>query len=57
MKNQVQLITYVDRLSGGGFLALQDLLEGPLRRLFGGVHLWFRHFPNWKWVIIAGTLG
>lgn len=25
--------------------------------LFGGVHLWFRHFPNWKWVILAGTLG
>jgi membrane protease YdiL (CAAX protease family) len=25
--------------------------------LFGGVHLWFRHFPNWRWVIIAGTLG
>jgi membrane protease YdiL (CAAX protease family) len=25
--------------------------------LFGAVHLWFRHFPNWKWVIIAGTLG
>jgi membrane protease YdiL (CAAX protease family) len=25
--------------------------------LFGGVHLWFRHFPNWRWVIVAGTLG
>jgi uncharacterized protein len=25
--------------------------------LFGGVHLWFRHFPNWRWVILAGTLG
>ena len=25
--------------------------------LFGAVHLWFRHFPNWRWVIIAGTLG
>jgi membrane protease YdiL (CAAX protease family) len=25
--------------------------------LFGGVHLWFRHFPNWQWVILAGTLG
>jgi membrane protease YdiL (CAAX protease family) len=25
--------------------------------LFGGVHLWFRQFPNWRWVIIAGTLG
>ena len=25
--------------------------------LFGGVHLWYRHFPNWKWVIIAGVMG
>jgi sucrose phosphorylase len=39
MKNQAQLIAYVDRLSGGGFRALQDLLEGPFRGLFGGVHL------------------
>jgi sucrose phosphorylase len=39
MKNQVQLITYVDRLSGGGFRALQSLLEGPLAGVFGGAHL------------------
>jgi uncharacterized protein len=25
--------------------------------LFGAAHLWFRQFPNWKWWIIAGTLG
>jgi membrane protease YdiL (CAAX protease family) len=25
--------------------------------LFGSVHLWFRLFPNWKWLIIAGALG
>jgi membrane protease YdiL (CAAX protease family) len=25
--------------------------------LFGGVHLWFRQFPNWKWVLIAGVMG
>lgn len=25
--------------------------------LFGAVHLWFRHFPNWKWVIVAAALG
>ncbi len=25
--------------------------------LFGSVHLWYRHFPNWQWWIIAGTLG
>jgi sucrose phosphorylase len=39
MKNQVQLITYVDRLAGGGFPALKALLEGPLAGVFGGVHL------------------
>jgi len=25
--------------------------------LFGSVHLWFRSFPNWKWLIIAGVMG
>jgi len=41
MKNQVQLITYVDRLGGGGLVELQALLAeaGPLGGLFGGVHL------------------
>jgi sucrose phosphorylase len=39
MKNQVQLIAYIDRLSGGGFRELQALLEGPLAGLFGGIHL------------------
>ena len=42
MKNQVQLITYVDRLGGGGLVELQSLLVGPaapLAGLFGGVHL------------------
>ena len=39
MKNQVQLISYVDRLSGGTIRDLQALLEGPLRGVFGGVHL------------------
>src|SRR5512136_161179 len=39
MKNQVQLITYVDRLSGGGFKELTDLLRKPLAGVFGGVHL------------------
>ncbi len=41
MKNQVQLITYVDRLGGGGLQALHALLApgGALHGLFGGVHL------------------
>jgi sucrose phosphorylase len=41
MKNQVQLITYVDRLGGGGLRELRALLAegGALQGLFGGVHL------------------
>ena len=42
MKNQVQLITYVDRFGGGDLAALQALLTAPgsrLRDVFGGVHL------------------
>jgi sucrose phosphorylase len=42
MKNQVQLITYVDRLGGGDLRLLQRLLSdptSPLAGLFGGVHL------------------
>jgi sucrose phosphorylase len=38
MKNRVQLITYVDRMSGGGFADLKALLDGKLEGLFGGVH-------------------
>ncbi len=39
MKNQVQLIAYVDRFSGGGLRELQQLLDGAFDGLFGGVHL------------------
>ena len=39
MKNQVQLITYVDRLGGGNLLQLTQLLNGPLQGVFSGVHL------------------
>lgn len=39
MKNRVQLITYVDRLGGGGIRDLGRLLSGPLRGVFGAVHL------------------
>ncbi|MBN2320397.1 MAG: sucrose phosphorylase [Acidobacteria bacterium] len=39
MKNQVQLIAYVDRLSGGGFDGLDGLLSGPFAGVFGGAHL------------------
>ena len=39
MKNQAQLIAYVDRLPGGTFRDLRQLLNGPLREVFGGVHV------------------
>jgi sucrose phosphorylase len=39
VKNQAQLITYVDRLSGGGFRDLSALLHGPLAHAFGGLHV------------------
>ena len=40
MKNQVQLITYVDRICPGGLADLRALLtSGALQGLFGGVHL------------------
>ena len=39
MKNQPQLIAYVDRFSGGTFRDLLHLLEGPLNGVFGGVHV------------------
>lgn len=49
MKNQVQLITYVDRLGGGGLAQLRQMLspysEGPLAGAFGGVHLLPFFFP------------
>ena len=45
MKNQVQLIAYVDRLSGGTLSDLQSLLSGPLAGVFGAVHLLPFFFP------------
>jgi len=39
MKNQVQLITYVDRLGKGNFDTLKRVLDGPFNDLLGGVHL------------------
>jgi sucrose phosphorylase len=39
IKNGVQLITYVDRLAGGGLRELRAMLGGPLAGLFSGVHL------------------
>ncbi len=45
MKNSVHLVTYVDRLGGGGIAQLAALLRGPLRGLFGGVHLLPFFFP------------
>ena len=38
-------MTYVDRLSGGGFRELRTLLEGPFAGLFGGMHLLPFYYP------------
>ena len=38
MKNQVQLIAYVDRLTNGTFADLTNLIDGPMKDLFGTVH-------------------
>jgi len=38
MADQVELITYADRL-GGDLPGLRDVLDGPLAGLFGGVHV------------------
>lgn len=39
VKNQVQLIAYVDRLADGGLASLKKLLQVKLRNVFGGLHL------------------
>jgi sucrose phosphorylase len=38
-------MTYVDRLSGGGFRELRALLVGPFAGLFGGMHLLPFYYP------------
>jgi sucrose phosphorylase len=38
MAEPVQLITYADRLAGD-LAGLQDMLDGPLQAVFGGVHV------------------
>ena len=39
MRNEVQLITYVDRFGGQTLTQLQELITGPLKGAVGGVHL------------------
>ncbi|QTH64839.1 sucrose phosphorylase [Psychrosphaera ytuae] len=45
MKNNVQLITYVDRLSGAGVTKLAEVLNNQLGGLFSGVHLLPFYYP------------
>ncbi|MGE5376882.1 MAG: sucrose phosphorylase [Bacteroidota bacterium] len=45
MKNQVQLITYADRLGGSNIAEFHRLLKGPLAGLFGSVHLLPFYYP------------
>jgi len=39
MKNQIQLITYVDRIGCDNISQLKELFENELKDLFGGVHI------------------
>ena len=45
MKNNVQLITYVDRLTGSDVKGLNSLLNNQLADLFSGVHLLPFYYP------------
>jgi sucrose phosphorylase len=45
MKNNVQLITYVDRLTGTDIQGLNNLLKEQLAGLFSGVHLLPFYYP------------
>jgi sucrose phosphorylase len=45
MKNNVQLITYVDRLTGSGIQTLSNVLNDQLTGLFSGVHLLPFYYP------------
>lgn len=45
MKNNVQLITYVDRLTGSDINGLNELLNNQLSGLFSGIHLLPFYYP------------
>ena len=45
MKNQVQLITYVDRMAGSTVTALQQQLQQQLPGVFSGIHLLPFYYP------------
>ncbi|WOH38755.1 sucrose phosphorylase [Thalassotalea fonticola] len=45
MKNNVQLITYVDRLAGSNITNLNNLLSDKLSGLFSGLHLLPFYYP------------
>ena len=45
MKNNVQLITYVDRIAHSDLKGLKQVLDTELRDLFGGVHLLPFYYP------------
>ena len=45
MKNNVQLITYIDRLTGSNTKTLTNILNDQLANLFSGVHLLPFYYP------------
>jgi sucrose phosphorylase len=46
MRNCVHLVTYADRLGGNRLEDVQRLLDGPLKDIFGGVHLLPFFYPT-----------
>ena len=45
MKNNVQLMTYIDRLTGSDTQTLSNILNDQLANLFSGVHLLPFYYP------------
>ncbi len=45
MKNKVQLITYVDRFGCQSLTDLYEMFKGPLKDLFGGLHILPFYYP------------
>lgn len=45
MKNQVQLITYVDRLGCNTLTDLKNLFQNQLKGIFGGGHILPFYYP------------
>ncbi|MCL1124032.1 sucrose phosphorylase [Shewanella surugensis] len=45
MKNKIQLITYTDRMTGGGLKNLKKILDNELKNVFSGAHILPFYYP------------